>query len=181
MGQGLEIEVKYRLRPGQRDRIAQALGDQVPERFEQVDQYFDVGDRVLRIRRENGRALLTRKDAYQLTPEGTKIRAEAEGPIPEAFVPDLEALIRWLGHAPLTCVRKRRESYRVDGMTVALDRIEGLPEDFVELEVLSDRPDAASRLDALRARFDLREDQVEIRSYARLVAEAQGERASGRE
>lgn len=181
MGRGLEIEVKYRLRPGQRERIVQALGDQVPERLEQVDQYYDVGDRVLRIRRENGRALLTRKDAYQLTPDGTKIRAEVEGPIPEEFVPELEALIRWLGHAPLTCVRKQRESYPLDGMTVALDRIEGLEEDFVELEVLSDRPDAASRLDALRARFALQVDQVEIRSYARLVAEATGAGAGDRE
>lgn len=181
MGKGLEIEVKYRLKPGQRQAIIQELAGMVPERSEQADQYFDVGDRVLRIRCENGRWLLTRKDRFQLTPDGTKIRPEVEVPIPEVFLADLEALILWLGHEKLTRVSKVREAYDVDGVTVALDRIEGLNEDFAELEVLSDRPDAAERLAGLRARFGLQDDQVELKSYARLVAESQGAVVENRE
>ncbi len=181
MGKGLEIEVKYRLKPGQRQAIEDALAGTACEHWEQEDQYFDVGDRVLRIRQENGAWLLTRKGQFQLTAEGTKIRPEVEVPIPAPFVADLEALILWLGHAKLTRVRKSRDSYQVDGVTVALDRIEGLGEDFAEFEVLSDRPDAASRLAGLRARFGLGDDQVELKSYARLVAESQGTRADGRE
>lgn len=181
MGKGLEIEVKYRLKPGQRQEIEQVLSGKTPVRSEQADQYFDVGDRVLRIRCENGRWLLTRKDRFQLTPEGTKIRPEVEVPVPDAFVSDLEALILWLGHAKLTRVQKIRDAYELDGVTVALDRISGLEEDFAELEILSDRPDAASRLAGLRERFGLGEDQVELKSYARLVAESQGVKAEGRE
>ncbi|MNY53311.1 hypothetical protein D3C86_1890560 [compost metagenome] len=64
---------------------------------------------------------------------------------------------------------------------MALDRIEGLAEDFAEFEVLSDRPDAAERLAGLRERFGLSDDQVELKSYARLVAESRGTLAEGRE
>ncbi len=181
MGKGLEIETKYRLKPGQREAISKALEGMASERWEQEDQYFDVGDRVLRIRRENDRWLMTRKDRYQLTPDGTKIRPEVEVPIPDAFVGDLEALILWLGHEKLTRVRKTRLAYQVDGVTVALDAIDGLSEDFAEFEVLSDRPDAVERLAGLRARFGLGDEQVELKSYARLVAEAQGQAAEGRE
>lgn len=181
MGKGLEIEVKYRLKPGQRETIERILAGEAAERSVQEDQYFDVGERVLRIRCENGRWLMTRKDRYQLSPEGAKIRPEVEVPIPDSFVADLEALILWLGHAKLTRVRKVRDAYRVDGVTVALDRIEGLEADFAELEILGDRPDAAERLAALRERFGLADAQVVIESYARLVAEAQGAKAEGRE
>lgn len=181
MGDGLEIEVKLRLRPGQRQQIEAAFADAPSTRWEQVDQYFDVGDRVLRIRRENGAWLLTRKGRYELTAEGVKIRSEVEEAIPEAFVAQLEALILWLGHEKLTRVSKQRVAYTVDGVTLALDRIEGLAEDYAELEVLSDRPDAAERLGALRQRFGLGDDQVETKSYARLVAESQGQDATRRE
>jgi adenylate cyclase class 2 len=181
VGKGLEIEVKFRLRPGQRQAIEKALEGLIPERSEQEDQYFDVADRVLRIRRENGHWLMTRKDRYQLSPEGAKIRHEVEVPIPEGFVSDLDALIQWLGHPRLTRVRKTRDSYRVEGVTVALDRIEGLSEDFAELEVLSDNPGAASRLSGLKERFGLADGQVELKSYARLVAEASGTGGSDRE
>jgi len=181
MGKGLEIEVKYRLKPGQRKAIEAALAGMACERSEQEDQYFDVGERVLRIRRENGRWLMTRKGRYELTPDGTKIRPEVEVPVPDSFVPELEALILWLGHEKLTRVRKVREAYQVEGVTVALDRIDGLEPDFAEFEVLSDRPDAVQKLEGLRARFGLGDDQVEIKSYARLVAEATGASAEGRE
>ncbi len=181
MGKGLEIEVKYRLEPGQREAIMEALAGMPCERSEQEDQYFDVGDRVLRIRCENGRWLMTRKGRFELTADGTKIRPEVEVPVPDAFVPELEALILWLGHEKLTRVRKIREAFDVDGVTVALDRIDGLDSDFAEFEVLSDRPDAVQKLEGMRARFGLRDDQVEIKSYARLVAEAKGANAEGRE
>ncbi len=181
MSKTLEIEVKFRLEPGQRQRIMDELSGRECACSDQEDQYFDVGDRVLRIRLENGRWLLTRKDRYQLTSEGTKIRQEVEVPIPVSFVSELEDLILWMGHEKLVRVKKRREAYRLDGVTMALDRIEGLSEDFVELEVLSDRPESASLLAGLRERFGLRDDQVELKSYARLLAESRNAVADGRE
>jgi adenylate cyclase class IV len=69
-------------------------------------------------------------------------------------------------------VKKVRDAYAIDGSTVCLDRIEGLDDDFAELEVLAQDMQAGEGLDALRARFGLTEDQILLHSYARLLAEA---------
>ena len=181
VSRGKESEAKYRLRPGQRERIEGALGGSRHRRSEQTDQYYDVGERVLRLRQEGGRWFLTYKDSPRITPCGVKVRGEVETPIPEPFAPDLEALILWLGHARLTTVRKVRDAYDLDGATVCLDRVEGLPDDYAEIEVLGDAPDGLSRLARLRDRLGLTDDQAELRSYARLVAQGKGEPIHGRE
>jgi predicted adenylyl cyclase CyaB len=176
---GRESEAKYRLRSGQRRRIEAELAGFERRRLRQVDQYYDVGDRVLRLRREDGRWLLTYKDRPKISAGGVKVRGEVEVPVPEAFAPDLEALILWLGHRRLTKVKKTRDVYHVDGLTVSLDRVEGLAEEYAEVEVLGNRPDALARLAELRDRLRLSDDQVELRSYARLVAEREGRARTG--
>ncbi len=178
---GLEIEAKYRLRPGQRQALETFLAPYPYQRLVQEDQYYDVGERVLRLRWEEGKWLLTYKDKPQVTPQGVKVRREVEAPIPANFVPELDALLVWLGHRRLGRVRKTRDVYWVDGLTVTLDRIEGLPDDYAELEITDRAPGGAQRLAELRKRLGLREEQVELRSYARLVAEARGEEVLGRE
>jgi len=171
MKDGPEIEAKYRLRPGQRGAIAATLGH--PARVHrQLDVYFDVPGRVLRVRWEDGKALLTRKDAASTSEDGIKSRHEVEVPLPGGAAPILEDLLPWLGHRRLTEVRKERHEYDLDGFVVCLDRIEGLdPPDFVEIESAGGGLDA---LRALRDRLGLAPDQCETRSYARLVAEAGG-------
>ncbi len=162
-----EIEAKFQLRPGQKEALAARLGD--PDRvLEQHDDYFDVPGRVLRIRRENGQLLLTRKDPTVISEDGIKSRHEVEYPLPESVVPRLEELIVWLGHERLTSVSKRRAEYDVPGFIICLDRIEGLEQpDFVEIESAGGDHDALLRL---RDDLGLTADQVERRSYAALVA-----------
>jgi predicted adenylyl cyclase CyaB len=169
MKQGAEIEAKYRLTPGQRTAIEGRLGK--PARIlRQRDVYFDVPDRVLRLREENGQTFITRKDASTVTPDGIKSRHEVETPFPAEAVPVLEDLLPWLGHRRLIEVCKERHEYDLDGFALCLDRIEGLaPGDFAEIE------SAGGSLDELRALRDelgLAETQAETRSYARMVAEA---------
>ncbi|HEY9898055.1 MAG TPA: class IV adenylate cyclase [Pantanalinema sp.] len=173
---GFEIEAKFRLRPGQREAIAQALSGCSHERAVQEDRYFDAGPgRVLRLRQENGAWLITRKEAPTVSADGTKTRTEIETPIPVDLVEPLAEAFAWLGHRPLIVVRKVRDAYEIDGATVCLDRIEGLDDDFAELEVLAQEATAKGALDALRARFGLEEDQILLHSYARLLAEARGQ------
>lgn len=171
---GLEIETKFRLRPGQREAIARALEGASHHGMDQEDRYFDVPGRVLRLRHEGERWVMTRKDAPTVSPDGTKVRTEIETPVPEDLVEALAETFAWLGHGPLLTVRKRRDEYEVDGVTVCLDRIEGLSDDYVELEVLSTDPAAQERLHGLRERFGLTGDQVETRSYAKILAEQSG-------
>jgi len=169
MKQGTEIEAKFRLRPGQREAIVQALGK--PARvLRQRDIYFDVPDRVLRIREENGIPHLTRKEAARYTDDGIKSRHEIEQLLPEGATALLEDLLPWLGHRRLTEVSKERHEYDVEGFSVCLDRIEGLDQpDFVEIESAGGDLDA---LRALRDRLGLAPEQSEPKSYARLVSEA---------
>ncbi len=178
---GLEIEAKYRLWPGQCEEIEKALSVYEHHHSVQEDRYYDVGKRVLRLRQENGSWFLTYKDQSQVTSEGVKVRHEVETPLPETFVPELDALIVWLGHRRLTKVEKTRDMYYVDGITVTLDRVKGLVGNYAELELLGDEPDSLTRLAKLREQLGLTDDQVELRSYARLVAEAQGEETQGKE
>lgn len=178
---GLEIEVKFRLRSGQREAIERMVAEREPERLEQIDRYFDAGKRVLRLRKEESEWLLTRKDEPTLAPDGTKVRHEVEVPVPEAFVQELDDLLVWLGHRRLTEVHKLRESYDLGGVTLTLDRIEGLDDDFAELEVLAADESAKDRLGAVRARLGLSDDQVVLDSYAKLVAQARGEDSLGKE
>jgi adenylate cyclase class IV len=153
MKHGPEVEAKYRLAPGQRAGIVALLGK--PARVHrQLDVYFDVPGRVLRVRWE----------------DGIKSRLEVEIPLPAGMAPMLEDLLPWLGHRRLTEVRKERHEYDVEGFTVCLDRVEGLePPDFVEIESAGGDLDA---LRALRDRLGLASGQVETRSYARMVSEA---------
>ncbi len=164
-----EVEAKFQLRPGQREALVAKLGE--PARIlEQHDDYFDVPGRVLRIRRENGQFLLTRKDPTTLSAAGIKSRHEVEYPLPETMVPQLEELLVWLGHERLMSVSKRRAEYEVPGFIICLDRIDDLElPDFVEIESAGGDPDALLRL---RDDLGLAADQVECRSYAALVAAA---------
>lgn len=171
---GLEIETKFRLRPGQRAAIAQAIADAPHHGMDQEDRYFDVPGRVLRLRHEGDLWVMTRKDAPTVSPDGTKVRTEIETPVPAELAEALAETFAWLGHGPLLTVRKRRDEYDVDGVTVCLDRIEGLEDDYVELEVLASDAAAQERLRGLRERFGLSDDQVETRSYAKILAEQAG-------
>lgn len=173
---GLEIEAKFRLRPGQREAIARALEGAPHHGMDQEDRYFDVPGRVLRLRREGDGWVMTRKDASTVSADGTKVRTEIETPVPSDMVEALAETFAWLGHGPLLMVRKHRDEYDVDGVTVTLDRIEGLDEDFAELEVLATDASAQERLKGLRERFGLADDQVETRSYAKILAEKHGKR-----
>lgn len=171
---GLEIEAKFRLKAGQREAIVRALAGSAPHTLHQEDRYFDAPGRVLRLRHEGSGWVMTRKDAPTITPDGTKVRTEIETPVPSEFVEPLAEAFAWLGHGPLLTVRKRRDEYQMDGVTICLDRIEGLEDDYLELEVLAADVTAQERLVALRTRFGLEDDQVETSSYAKLLAERKG-------
>lgn len=166
---GQEIEAKFRLEPGQRAQLEGLLGSWEHERLEQEDRYFDVPGRVLRLRREGEAWVVTRKDAPAIAPDGTKQRLEIETPVPAELVGALAELFTWLGHAPLLTVHKVRDAYHQAGVTACLDRIEGVADDYLELEVLA--TEDAGALEPLRARLGLAPEQIELRSYARILAE----------
>ncbi len=99
-----------------------------------VDGQLATAGRVLRLRRIGDRRQLTLKGPASF--EGTiKHREELELDVDDAQV--LAEILKRLGFGPVIRYEKDRESWRVDGVTVALDHTP--MGDFVELEGPADR------------------------------------------
>jgi adenylate cyclase class 2 len=164
-----EVEVKARADLEKvRERLAE-LGAVFVGVEEQEDVYFEhpcrsllAGDEALRLRVAGGRAELTYKG-----PRGSgsaKSRVEVTVPVGDAAA--ARALLEQLGFREAVRVRKRRELYRLGGVEVALDTVEGLGT-FVELESKGAPGERLIELlELLGAGEPLRE------TYAELVAKA---------
>lgn len=146
----LEVEAKARAASlDETRRRCQALGGQRLGREEQRDTYyahpardFASTDEALRLRESWGRAELTYKgpkvDELTKTREEVTVRVEPPGEAARA--------LERLGFRPVAQVCKWRETWRVQGMEVALDEVEGLGS-FIEVEARTEEP---ARMGGLR-------------------------------
>lgn len=144
-----EVEVKVRAdHEPVRDALDAAGGTHV-ETVEQEDTYYDAPDRdfastdeALRVREE--RSATSRSEGAdtetadtRLTYKGplvdsdSKTREEAETAVVDPAA--LRSILDGLGYEPAATVRKERERYTLDGITVTLDTVDGLGA-FVEAE-----------------------------------------------
>jgi adenylate cyclase class 2 len=128
----LEVEVKARC-GDVRERLKELGARYIQTEF-QHDVYFThpcrdfrETDEALRIRRVKDRFYLTYKGP-KLDSE-TKTREELEYEVPEGV---REILLK-LGFSEYGTVKKKRESYEVEGLEVCLDEVEGLGS-FIEIE-----------------------------------------------
>jgi len=133
----IEIEKKYRLTKKQRDEIAQRLdelGASASEReFEENTLYrggrLDRGGCALRLRRVNGRALLTFKQRF---PTKSSIKRQREDETEVADADSLAAILHALEFRPALVYEKRRTRWQIGKAEVALDELPfGL---FMEIE-----------------------------------------------
>jgi adenylate cyclase class 2 len=133
-----EIEVKLPATDlsAVRSRLAAAGGTRVaPAHAESNDLYDDAegalvrSGRTLRLRRANGRALLTFKGPARYE-NGAKVREEREVEVSDAS--EAEALLAGLGFSRRFRYEKRREAWDWSGCALALD--ETPIGDFVEVE-----------------------------------------------
>jgi adenylate cyclase class 2 len=125
---GIEIEKKYRLTREQRakliNRLAEVQAMPHGKEFEENILYgggrLDLQTEVLRLRRVDGRAVLTYKQRFAGTSDIRHNREE------ETVVEDAEALaaiLEALGFAPALVYEKRRATWQVAGVEVALDEL----------------------------------------------------------
>lgn len=145
-----EVEVKVRAEHASVRDALDAVGATRVETVEQEDTYYDAPDRdfaqtdeALRVREE--RSARTRSEGGEaettdtrLTYKGplvdsdSKTREEAETAVVDPAA--LRSILDGLGYEPAATVRKERERYTLDGITVTLDAVDGLGE-FVEAEL----------------------------------------------
>lgn len=133
----VEIEKKYRLSDEQaealRRRLAAVGAESCGEEFEENTLYagpnLEKGNRVLRLRRVGGRAVLTFKERFE---SSSLVKRQRED---ETRVEDADALasiLDALGFRPVLVYEKRRATWRVCGAEVVVDELPfGL---FAEIE-----------------------------------------------
>lgn len=163
---GIEIEKKYRLAAVQAEQLrqrlrevgAQACGVEFEENLLYAGGALDAGEQVLRIRRVGKRAILTYKKRFP-TDSPIKHQREDETAIEDAEA--LAAILDALGFTPALVYEKRRETWRVAGVEVAIDELPfGL---FAEIEGDENSIHAAEQL------LYLTEIEAEHDSYPRLT------------
>jgi adenylate cyclase class 2 len=166
-----EVEMKFR----GADHAALALrlaelGGRAGGEVEQVDIYLAHPSRDFR---ETDEALRLRRDGA----EEVELTYEAG---PDALA-QMERLFVNLGFRPVATVRKTRIPYRLEfegrPMEVGLDSVDGLGV-FAEVEAIArgpaDLPEAQQFVLELAGRLGLGADQVETRSYLRMLLERIG-------
>jgi adenylate cyclase class 2 len=152
-----ETETKYRLQPGQAEAIAAVLGE--PDgSFRLVDRYYDLPDKVVRLRWKDGAPRLTLKGPARWV--GTaKIRYEWEEALPTGQDDVIHQLMTFLDYGILTEIPKARTIWHQDGVEVAVDRLDGIDTVYAEIE------GDGEAIQRMAARIGLTDDQVETRSY----------------
>jgi adenylate cyclase, class 2 len=167
----LEIEIKSRCDDPEALRVrAGAMGAQPIEETVEEDIYFnhpsrDFGetDEALRIRAAGGRCVLTYKGPKIGTRSKTRVEQEAD----VSDFNSMKRILLSLGFREFGGVRKRRETFRIGGVLLCIDRVDGLG-DFAELEMKgSDRERIEGELFDLAARLGL--SRFERRSYLELL------------
>lgn len=133
---GTEIEKKYRIGRDEvaklRERLSVVKAEERGEEFEENTLYagpgLERGNRVLRLRRVEGKAIFTFKES--MAGSGIRRRREDETKVEDADA--LAAILDALGYAPAVVYEKRRETWLVAGVEVVLDELPfGL---YVEIE-----------------------------------------------
>ncbi|MCA1629449.1 MAG: class IV adenylate cyclase [Acidobacteria bacterium] len=124
----MEIEKKYRLTPDAAEQLRRRLrelgADGRGVEFEENTLYaganLEPGRKNLRLRRVNGRAVLTLKER-QPSADAVKLQREDETGVGDADT--IDRILRALGYAPALVYEKRRETWRLDGVEVVIDEL----------------------------------------------------------
>ncbi|WP_336326063.1 class IV adenylate cyclase [Halovenus sp. HT40] len=180
-----EVEVKVSADHDVVRDSLESVGATHVESVEQEDIYYDAPDRdfaqtdeALRIREERSATNRCDDEAgttdTRLTYKGplidsdSKTRQEAETAVVDPE--QLRDILNGLGYDPAATVRKERERYTVDGITVTLDTVEGLGE-FVEgeLETEDDIDSARDRVLTILTDLGLDTDDQIRTSYLGLL------------
>jgi len=135
----------------------------------QVDTYFSLGERRLKLRSVAGA-----KEGQLVYYERPDVGGVKESRVLLASVPDAQAVREILSQIlPVKAeVRKTREIYRFQGVQVHLDTVRGLGK-FIEFEKVlageSDRDAARKQLESLKAYFQITDEDLMASSYSDLV------------
>ena len=163
---GIEIEKKYRLTREQNETVARRLrasgavhvGDEFEENTLYAGDNLDSSRQVLRLRRVEGKAILTYKERF-VSESSIKRHREDETGVEDAQA--LAEILDALGLKPSLVYEKRRATWHLKDTEVVIDELPfGL---FMEIE---GEEDLITEVEAL---LGLAEAQAEMATYPELV------------
>lgn len=177
---GIEIEKKYRLTGELREQLARRFQDNnaahIGEEFEENTLYqgdsLDASRQVLRLRRVEGKAVLTYKERLPFASFIKRYR-EDETVVEDAMA--LADILDALGFRPALVYEKRRATWRLMNVEVVVDElpfglfmeIEGEEEDITEVEQLLGLAEAEAEMatypELTRLHGEIRGDIIEAR------------------
>lgn len=137
--------------------------------FRQVDTYFSLGDRRLKLRVVKGR-----RDGLLIYYERPDAGGVKESQVLLARLEEAAGVLEILQRVfPVSAeVRKTRDIYRLEGVQVHLDAVEGLGR-FIEFERVlgsdAERDAARAQLERLKEYFQIPEEDLMAASYSDLV------------
>lgn len=162
------VELKARYEDHGKARALLAGADPVGT-FAQIDTYFAVGERRLKLRSVAGRP--EGQLVYYERPDAASIKESAVLLADVASADAVREILRRV--MPVQAeVRKTREIYRYQGVQVHLDTVEGLGR-FIEFEKVlgseAEREEGRAVLEALRTYFQIPKEDLMASSYSDLV------------
>lgn len=158
------VELKARYEDLGKARVLLSGAEHVAT-VDQVDTYFALGERRLKLRAVQGRP--DGQLVYYERPDKSGVK---ESRVLLADLPDAKAVLDILARVfPVKAeVSKTREVYRFQGVQVHLDTVRGLGR-FIEFEKLvaaeSEREEGRKHLEALRAYFQISDEDLMAASY----------------
>lgn len=168
----IEVEVKARADHRKIKKLLEEIGAQAIGIEKHHDTYYNAPhrdfaktDEALRIRLRNGEAILTYKG--KKLDSISKTRNEFETPVDGE---NARSILLELGFIESGVVKKTREVFEFDDLTISLDSVEGLGE-FIEVEVVadSDVDYHRARLFGFLEKLGIREEESIRKSYMELL------------
>ncbi len=159
------VELKARYEDLGKARALLSGADRVGA-FRQVDTYFALGDRRLKLRSVDGA-----NEGQLIYYERPDVAGVKESRVLLATLADAAAVREILMHIfPVKAeVRKTREIYRFQGVQVHLDTVQGLGK-FLEFEKVltdeSEREEGTKQLESLRRYFQIPDEDLMSSSYS---------------
>lgn len=168
----IEVEAKVRLSKNDRDRLARSipkfakpLGQSL-----KVDRYYGGGNFDLRVREEDGGAVL----AFKVRKRERGIERNEETEIPIGRAEPWDRMLRENGFPLRARKEKRCQAFRHGKFRIELNAVKGLG-DFLEIECLvkgeSGVPEAKKRLLALFGKLGFNPKDFERKLYLELLGE----------
>ena len=173
-----EVEIKVRISDIKAIRdVIQSSGGVFSETLIEKDQYYNAPhrdfkktDEALRIRETDNETVLTYKGPKE-TIQGSKVRSETNLLVNSAKSAD--TMLLSLGFFRVAVVTKKREYWKYQDFSIALDEVEGLGS-FIEIELISDTnlADVANRIDRFSKELGIFGERITV-SYLELLSTTQ--------